>query len=179
MTSLFSFSFLALFLPVVVALYSATPRRFRWVVLLAASYVFFWSLSGMLIAFLLASTVSIYLVGLGAGSLVKARTAACQSLSGAERVQENHRWTRKIRFLLAFALAFNFGLLAVCKYLSFAGAIADTLLHLLGVDAEIVPPAIAAPIGISSIRLSLHHTLSMSPAEPWRPIGTLAASRFS
>ena len=149
MTSLFSFSFLALFLPVAVALYSATPRRFRWVVLLAASYVFFWSLSGVLIAFLLASTVSVYLVGLGTGSLVKARSAACQSLSGAERVRENHRWTRRIRILLAFGLAFNFGLLAVCKYLSFAGVITNTLLHLLGVDAEIVLPTIAAPIGIS------------------------------
>lgn len=149
MTSLFSLSFLALFLPVVVALYSATPKRFRWTILLFASYVFFWSVSGALIAFLLVSTVSVYLIGLGVGALVKARNTACLPLVGDERAWENRRWTRRIRFLLAFGLVLNFGLLAACKYLAFIGVIASTLLHLLGIDVEIVPPAIAAPIGIS------------------------------
>lgn len=149
MTSLFSFAFLVFFLPLVVALYCVTPRCFRWVILLAASYAFFWSISGWLITFLLASTASIYLIGLGIGALVKARDVERLRSTGPERARVQRRCTRHIRLLLAFGLVFNFGLLAACKYLSFAGATAKTLLQLLGIHVEIVLPAIAAPIGIS------------------------------
>ena len=80
MTSYFSFIFLAAFLPVVVVLYAVAPRRTRWVVLLIASYVFFFWLSRTLILALWVSTLSIYLTGLGLGALIRQRDAAVKAV---------------------------------------------------------------------------------------------------
>ena len=51
MTSYYSALFFTAFLPITVMLYGMAPRRFRWAVLLLASYGFFFALSGALIAF--------------------------------------------------------------------------------------------------------------------------------
>ena len=59
MTSYFSILFLCGFLPFVIVLYCAMPKRWRWSVLLGASYLFFWCVSGKLLVFALVSTVSI------------------------------------------------------------------------------------------------------------------------
>lgn len=49
MTSYYSALFFTAFLPITVMLYGMAPRRFRWAVLLLASYGFFFALSGALI----------------------------------------------------------------------------------------------------------------------------------
>ena len=56
MTSYYSALFFTAFLPITVMLYGMAPRRFRWAVLLLASYGFFFALSGALIAFVALST---------------------------------------------------------------------------------------------------------------------------
>ena len=73
MDSYFSVICLGLFVPVTVIVYQIAPRRARPFVLLAASYLFFWSLSGALLAFLLLSTVSVWAVGLALGALLDVR----------------------------------------------------------------------------------------------------------
>ena len=73
MTSYFSILFFAVFLPLVVAAYGIAPRKARWVVLLVASYAFFWILSGRLIVFILASTVSVYGLALALDAQVRQR----------------------------------------------------------------------------------------------------------
>lgn len=176
MTSLFSFGFLALFLPVVVALYCATPRRFRWVILLAASYAFFWAISGELITFLLVSTLSIYLIGLGLGALQKARDAEATGAASDKKEAEG-RFRRRKMLLLAVGLMINFGLLAACKYLSFAGVIAKSLLQIMGMDVAISLPTIAAPIGISFYTLMAASYLvdvSRGTVQPERHLGRVA-----
>lgn len=149
MTSLFSFAFLAFFLPLVVVLYSATPRRFRWIVLLVASYAFFWAISGQLIAYLLVSTITVYLVGLGMQALTTASRTERAKVEGKARKQVDRRYTHRKRALLAVGLAINFGLLAACKYLLFAEAVAKSLLQVLGIELTLTLPTLAAPIGIS------------------------------
>ena len=56
--------FLLLFLPVVLLVYHLMPQKHRWKVLLAASYFFFWTISGKMLIFLLLSTFSIHHFGL-------------------------------------------------------------------------------------------------------------------
>ena len=56
MTSYCSLLYLAVFLPAVVLVHRILPQRLRWAALLAASYAFFWSVSGKLLVFLLVST---------------------------------------------------------------------------------------------------------------------------
>ena len=64
MNSYFSVQYLAVLLPVTVVLYAVMPQKARRVVLLLASYAFFWAVSGKLLVYLLASTLSIHLLGL-------------------------------------------------------------------------------------------------------------------
>ena len=57
--------YLLVFLPAVVFLYNIVPKKLRPVVLLLASYLFFWSISGKLILFLLISTFQSIILGCG------------------------------------------------------------------------------------------------------------------
>ena len=62
--SYWSVSFLAIFLPVVIVLYNLMPRKFRWVILLLASYGFIWIISNKLIIYIIATTLLTYFGGL-------------------------------------------------------------------------------------------------------------------
>ena len=63
LTSYFSPLYLVLFLPAVLIVYSILPQKGRRWWLLAASYAFFWLISGGLAVYLLASTAVMYWVG--------------------------------------------------------------------------------------------------------------------
>ncbi len=75
MSSYFSAAFLLALLPATVVCYQVMPRRARWAVLLAASYAFFWALSGPLLAFAVGSTVTVWGTGLALGALAERRAA--------------------------------------------------------------------------------------------------------
>lgn len=148
MTSYFSFIFLAAFLPVVVVLYAVTPRRARWAVLLAASYVFFFWLSRELILALVVSTLSIYLAGLGLGALIERRQAAVKAAKSGKR-EIRAAYARKMKLVMAAGLLVNFGLLAAFKYLHFFASVIDGALGVFGIVLNTELPVWAAPIGIS------------------------------
>ena len=59
-----SILYVCMFLPAVMLFYAVMPQRHRWKVLLAASYLFFYLLSGKLVVYLLLSTLSIHQLGL-------------------------------------------------------------------------------------------------------------------
>ena len=58
-----SYKYLLIFLGSVLLFYTVMPRRFKWTVLLAASYGFYWISSGRLAVFLIAATTAVYLGG--------------------------------------------------------------------------------------------------------------------
>ena len=64
-----SLLYLFVYLPGVLAAYHLAPRHHRPKVLLAASYLFFLSLSGKLLVYLLFSTLSLHHTGLWLGCL--------------------------------------------------------------------------------------------------------------
>lgn len=87
-----------LFLPAVALLHSVTPHRYRWALLLAASWLFYFSWEPLAGALLVLTTLVSWLCALGTG---RARSSAVKkALTGA-------------------ALAFSIGLLAVFKYSGF------------------------------------------------------------
>ena len=69
LTSYFSVEYLVVLLPLSVGLYAVLPQKLRRVSLLLSSYVFFWAVSGKLIAYLLFSTLSTHYTGLWLSSL--------------------------------------------------------------------------------------------------------------
>ena len=76
LNSYYSIAYLAVFLPVVVAAYTAVPKKARWAVLLAASGFFFWCISGKLLIWLIVSVISIHYAGIWLSLLKEERDAA-------------------------------------------------------------------------------------------------------
>ena len=148
MSSYFSLTFILFFLPLSVLAYSIVPQRARWAVLLGASYAFFWCLSRYLIAFIIASTASIYVCGLIMARLIKKRDAALAE-AGADKSQVKKRCKRNKRGVLAAGVLFNLGVLISLKYLDFFVGGATSLLSLMGISVSATVPKIGVPIGIS------------------------------
>lgn len=98
-----------LFLPIVAILYQFTPVRFRWIVLLAADYLFFWMVSKWLIVFLFLATLATY----GTGRLLTYVTK--------HSTVKGKKLTKKKRYVLALGIAITLGMLIVFKYLKIFG----------------------------------------------------------
>lgn len=119
--------FLFLFLPVVLALYFATPRAGRNAVLLMMSIIF-------------------YAWGERAFALVMIASIACNFVLGLFVART--RKTRTGRLMLALAIILNLGLLIAFKYAGFIAANVNHVLVSTGV-APIPVPQLHLPIGIS------------------------------
>ena len=148
MTSYYSALFFTAFLPITVMLYGMAPRRFRWAVLLLASYGFFFALSGALIAFVALSTAVVYACArmMGANLAEKNRQLA-QASSGKREIREACK--RKNRRIVFAAVVANIGILAVLKYSGFFGLSLASALAAFGISIDLSIPSFALPIGIS------------------------------
>ena len=124
MSSFKFLGYICLFLPAVMLAYHLAPQKFRWAVLLAASYIFFIIDSGVLLAYLLISTLVVYLCALW---IEKYKGQEKESLRAAASKEEKKliksAFARKKNLIAALALAINFGIIAVLKYSPFFGSI--------------------------------------------------------
>ncbi len=122
-----SFTYL-LFLPLVVVLHFALPHRSRWILLLAASYVFYMSWNPTYLLLILASTIVSYVAAIGIGRVDSARA----------------------RFHLVTAcLCANLGLLFAFKYWNFFNDSAGVLVGWFGLEWRVPDLDVLLPIGIS------------------------------
>lgn len=134
-----------LFLLVGVVAYYLTPKRFRWLVLLAASIGFYLSY-GVAPALYLGVTILVtYLFGQYLGRLSAARPNGRDPETRAAR--KTHL-TRKKRWVLAAALVLNFAVLGVLKYSGFVVENINRILLRTG-QATLALPSFLLPLGIS------------------------------
>ncbi len=122
-----SFEFL-LFFPAVVCLYYLCPHRFRWVLLLAASYYFYMSWRVEYIALIVASTLLDY-------------TAALR-IEQAQTPRQRKSW-------LALSLTGNLGMLFFFKYYNFFNESVAATCEALGMEYAIPAANVLLPVGIS------------------------------
>lgn len=117
-----------IFFPTVVTLYFLCPQRYRWALLLAASYLFYaaWRVEYALL--LLISTVVDFF---------------------AARAMGEHTDDRARRPYLLISLAVNLGLLFVFKYFNFFNESARGLFHLFNLDYRLPALQVLLPVGIS------------------------------
>jgi alginate O-acetyltransferase complex protein AlgI len=117
-----------IFLPIVFAVFWATPHQHRWAFLLVVSYVFymFWIAEYALI--MLTLTIVDYFAG------IRIANAATQSSR---------------RLWLAGSIVANLSMLFFFKYYNFAASEASALLHKFGSDLHIPLADIILPLGIS------------------------------
>ena len=129
-------AYFAIFLPVVILIYQITPQKFRWMILLAADYVFFWMISGKLILYLLFATIMTHYIGLWLET-------AAQAGGSAKQV------TKRKRKILAFGILVNLTILIILKYFNFFGENLSALSNMLSLGWEYKKIDFMVPIGIS------------------------------
>ncbi len=112
----------------VVAAYFALPQRFRWILLLLASYYFYMSWSYKYVILILAATVVNYLAGLFIGST-------------------ENRLKRKA--FLAIGVITSLGILFFYKYFNFFGDSLNALFHAINIRQTIPYYDVLLPVGIS------------------------------
>ena len=117
------------FFAAVAGAYYLCPHRFRWALLLAASYLFYASFRAPHLAVLGFTTAVTYATGLAMGA-------------AAPRSPRRRAW-------LFTALALDLGALLVFKYLGLFGRTADALLSAAGIGCRVPAIELALPVGIS------------------------------
>lgn len=128
----FTSSAFLLFLFAAVLFYYVSPRQIRWFILLVFSYVFYlWGGIGVL-GYILFTTLTTYIFGLGIAKCGK----------GAETKEEKKKAKKRKKLLCAMALVLNFGLLYLVKYLNFT-------LDLIKYSGTALRFSLIMPLGIS------------------------------
>jgi alginate O-acetyltransferase complex protein AlgI len=130
-----------IFFPVVVALYFAMPARWRWLLLLLASYFFYMCWKPEYVVLIMISTLVDYYAGIKMG-------------------QQPSR--KKKKPYLVLSLLVNLGMLAGFKYLDFFNGSANVLFNELNIDRQFPIYNILLPVGISFyVFQSLSYTIDV------------------
>lgn len=118
-----SYEFIA-FMITVIFLYYVVPKKCQWILLLIASYIFYGIASPYYLIFIMATTVSTYIVSLPLSKLHKVQKQYLKEnkeiLSKAEKKEYKAKIKSKQWKWLLICLFLNFGILAVLKYTDFA-----------------------------------------------------------
>lgn len=147
---LVSYEFMT-FMAVLLVLYYLIPHRFQWVLLLAASYLFYICGGAFYLAYPLLTTVSTWFLAGQIGKLTSQSKEYIkeQNLDREQRKAYNRKVKKKQRFLMILGLVFNFGILAVLKYFNFVLQNINGILGLAGVQGEFSYVNWLLPLGIS------------------------------
>jgi D-alanyl-lipoteichoic acid acyltransferase DltB (MBOAT superfamily) len=147
-----SYGFVAFVLALLI-LYYLIPRRFQWLLLLAASYLFYALASPQFLIYIGVTTVSTFLAGRQIGRIGQAQAAFAElhkdTLSKEEKKSSKTAAKRQQRKWLLACLLFNFGILAFIKYTNFTIVNINSLLTAAGSASQLSFLKLALPMGIS------------------------------
>lgn len=147
-----SYEFLA-FIAMAFVAYYIVPKKFQWKMLLAFSYLFY-AYSGIeYIAYILVTTASTYLIARIISNKYKKQKEYLVIHKGEMDREHKKAYKASIkkvtwRWLIA-CLVFNFGILAVIKYVDFTIVNINAVLHTFGTENELGIFEFALPLGIS------------------------------
>ena len=146
-----SYGFIA-FLCALFLCYFCLPKKGQWMVLLAASYLFYFFAGWECLIFILVTTVSAYGIARGMGrSFLQEETylSAHRAEMDKDARKAYKAKSKKKRFhILLWGLILNFGILAVLKYTGFVLFNVNSLLDSFGREGITVPD-LFLPMGIS------------------------------
>lgn len=118
----------AIFLPIVFIIYWILPHKFRWVLMLAASYYFYMSWNAKYIFLIFFTTVISYM---------------------AARLLENEESKKKKKFILALTALLCLGVLFFFKYFNFVSKSLADVLGLFAIRMSPITLKLLLPVGIS------------------------------
>lgn len=134
--------YLALFFPAILLGYQLAPRRYRWAVLLAGSFGFYYLVCGRLVLYLAGTTVLVHYLGIWIELLRQ------KSRMEGERGQEKS-WKKQGKKILILGIIILLAILVSRKYYNFLGQNLNVLLEALGRLPYFPPKDLLLPLGIS------------------------------
>ena len=148
-----SLSFL-FFVAAVCAVYYLFPVRYRWVVLLAASYLFYASQGWQCMVFLLVATVTVYLTAAVVSWMQENTDRVVQEMSGkgvsGEKRKEYKAGRKKrAKHLVTVCIVSNLCILAALMYLNFGIDNLNRITVFLGWGEQVTYRDMILPLGIS------------------------------
>lgn len=143
-----------LFVAATVLLYFLLPlKKFKWVVLLAASYFFYLCAGYKYAAFILFTTISTYLFALWIDKVSQNSKAKVKANKANWDREQKKKYKNKIkiqkRLIMALVLVLNFGILAFLKYYNFFAGSLNDLLGIFGIAFSAPTLKLILPLGIS------------------------------
>lgn len=147
-----SYEFLG-FLAVLFLLYYLIPKKYQWMLLLAASYVFYFMAGAYCLVYILITTVTVYLLGCRIEDLREKQSAYLKEHKAELGKEEKKAYKNGIKKrqwrILLIGLLINLGILAGVKYTNFAIYNVNLALHSFGSIRQLDFLDIALPMGIS------------------------------
>lgn len=140
--------FALVFLPILVLIYNLIPKKFRPLLLLIASFGFFFVVSKKLIVFLMLSILSIYFIALFLNKLDNKRDSLLQD-ENIDKKSIKAKYKKYKKVILFLGIIFNVSFLFIFKYLGFFSSSANTLLNIFNINYQFKIMKFIAPIGIS------------------------------
>ncbi len=150
--SIISFTFL-IFLFSVFVLYYLVPKRFQWVILLAASIVFYTAGGIQSLGFILTTATTVYIGAIAMQKLAEQQKQYLKEnkavLSKEEKTAYKTKTKKKRKYWMLAVLLLNVGLLCFFKYFHFALEQINAILHLTGATEIQDTFQFIVPLGIS------------------------------
>lgn len=141
------------FMAVLLVLYYLVPKKSQWVLLLLASYVFYWVANPAYLLYIGVTTVTIYFGALKIEKNLNRQTEYIklhkEELSKEEK-KEYKKQQKKIRFRwAALFVCLNIGILAVVKYTNFFLTCLSPVISLFSGNEGVSVVDLLVPMGIS------------------------------
>ncbi len=142
-----------LFLIVLFVVYYIIPKKFQWMLLLFASYVFYSYAGIKYLVYILVTTVTTYLISRRLNQIQTVQASYLkerrEELSREERKAYKASMKSRQRRWLVLCLLINFGILAVIKYGDFTINNINSILDLFHIDKKLTLVGFVLPLGIS------------------------------
>ena len=127
------------------------PVKYRWIVLLCSSIVFYAIAGVKYLPFIFVTSLSVYLAGRKMGQVYEKQDEAAKGaeLSRKEKKALKDQAKAKCKKTVILVLVLNIGILAVCKYMKFFIEPLNGLIGRMGGSGQLTAASIIVPLGIS------------------------------
>ena len=147
-----SYNFI-IFIFVIFFVYYLIPKKYQWMLLLFASYLFYGLVDIKYLFYIITTTASAYFIGIKFNKLHQIQSDFLKENKETISREEKKKFKanikeRKWKFLL-FCLLLNFGILAITKYTNFTIENINYMLTSFGSEKRLSFWTIALPMGIS------------------------------
>lgn len=141
------------FLALSATAYFITPKRYQWVTLFLANYIFYFIAGGGYFLYLISTTVTIYLATMKLGKMAQKNKEAFALKKETMDKEAKKAWkadfVKRKRRILIPTLLFNFGILALLKYYNFIGGNINVILDSFSLGQPFPTYDFLLPLGIS------------------------------